>query len=84
MKRTDTGGTDWIMWDSSRNTYNVVNAYLAANLADAETTAYTNNLLDFVSNGFKIRQTASGMNASGGTYIYAAFAETPFKFSNAR
>jgi len=39
---------------------------------------------DFVSNGFKIRDTASGHNASGGTYIYMAFAENPFKNSLAR
>jgi hypothetical protein len=37
----------------------------------------------FVSNGFKVRST-SAINASGGTYIYMAFAENPFKYSLAR
>ena len=40
--------------------------------------------LDIVSNGFKIRNSAAFENANGGTYIYFAFAETPFKYSRAR
>ena len=40
--------------------------------------------IDFVSNGFKLRTTFDNMNASGGTYIYLAFAEAPFKYANAR
>jgi hypothetical protein len=37
-----------------------------------------------VANGFKIRNAQGFDNASGATYIYAAFAETPQKFSLAR
>ena len=33
--------------------------------------------IDFLSNGWKMRGTTGGMNASGGTYIYMAFAEEP-------
>ena len=40
--------------------------------------------VDFLSNGFKWRGTASGTNASGGTFVYMAFAEAPFKYANAR
>jgi len=40
--------------------------------------------LDFLSNGFKMRAGNAGDNASGGTYIFAAFAESPFKYSLAR
>ena len=40
--------------------------------------------MDSLSNGFKVRNSANGYNASGGTYIYAAFAENPFKYANAR
>ena len=57
---------------------------LFPNLSNAE---YTSNLLhvDFLSNGFKIRNATYGeTNASGGTYIFLAFAEQPFKFANAR
>jgi hypothetical protein len=40
--------------------------------------------MDYLSNGFKLRNTATGSNASGGTYIFAAFAESPFKYARAR
>jgi len=76
---------DWLLYDSARNTYNAMNTRLWANLSAAETSdsAY---LLDFVSNGFKIRTgTANvGYNNNGGNYIYMAFAENPFKYANAR
>ena len=38
----------------------------------------------FLSNGFKIKNTNTAMNASGGDYIYMAFAESPFKTATAR
>ena len=80
VKRTDTTG-DWWIWDSARNTFNVMTYYLAPNRSDAEFTA---NTIDFLSNGFKFRDSSSGWNASGGTYIYMAFAENPFRNSLAR
>jgi len=80
FKRTDTTGA-WFMEDSSRGTYNVMGPELYANLSDAETTS---NRLDFLSNGFKMRAANAGDNANGGTYIYMAFAENPFKYSLAR
>ena len=80
IKRTD--ATDyWYILDTSRNTYNVANLYLDANDSVAEGTA---TFFDILSNGFKIRATGTYENASGGNYIYMAFAETPFKFANAR
>jgi hypothetical protein len=84
VKRTDTGGAgfDWFIWDTARSTYNVASANLTANQSVAEgVTAYP---LDINSNGLKIRNSATAYNASGGTYIYAAFAESPFKYSLAR
>jgi hypothetical protein len=44
----------------------------------------TDLAFDGLSNGFKIRGTSLGINASGGTYIYACFASNPLKYSNAR
>ena len=82
VKRTDTSGTSWVINDTSRDTYNVSSLYLQANVSDAEGTL--NPTMDILSNGFKIRTTNSSWNASGGTYIVAAFAEHPFKNSNAR
>lgn len=84
IKRTDVANA-WMMYDTARNTDNVVNKYLFANAADAENTGSgSSDLVDFLSNGFKLRCTTLAENASGGTYVYAAFAESPFKFSNAR
>ena len=70
---------NWIMMDNKRSTFNVVNTYLKANSSDAEeTTTY----VDFLSNGFKCRDSDTGANASGGTYTYMAFAENPFVTSS--
>ena len=73
-KRTDTTN-NWIIQDNKRVGYNADNRILKANLTDAEQGVHE---MDFVSNGFKIRTTGLGSNASGGTYIYMAFAENPF------
>jgi len=75
-KRTD-GTGDWAMMDNKRNTFNVMNKYLKAQGNDAESTDESFNI-DAVSNGFKLRYTNSNYNASGGNYIYMAFAENPF------
>ena len=62
--------------------YNVVNGFLYPNSSAAEAAA---DGLDFLSNGFKVRRAGTtDTNASGGTYIYAAFAEFPFKYARAR
>jgi len=71
----------WYILDAKRNTYNVVDLYLMANLSNAEATY---SFGDIVSNGFKFRNTSAAINASGSTYIYMAFAENPFKYSLAR
>ena len=84
-KRTNSTGS-WGIFDTSRNTYNLSTNVLYANLADAEYTSTGAGFdnIDILSNGFKPRQTNSGINASGSTYIYAAFAENPFKNALAR
>ena len=66
-----------------RNTYNLTNTVLSPNDSGAEYTASA-SVLDLLSNGFKLRGAASGLNVSSATYIFAAFAENPFKNSNAR
>jgi hypothetical protein len=80
IKRTD-AANHWLMYDTSRDTYNVGEKWLRANATDAEATGL---YWDGLSNGFKIRVNDTASNASGGTYIYAAFAENPFKYANAR
>ncbi len=81
LKRTDSGD-DWIMVDTTRATINDAGQTLFANLTDAETDYSTQ--MDIVSNGFKLRNSGGSKNASGGIYVYFAFAETPFKYANAR
>jgi hypothetical protein len=82
IKRTDAVG-NWRVWDTSRSTYNVAAATLLPNSSGVELTTSNENF-DILSNGFKLRNSDSEQNANGGTYIYAAFAESPFKYSNAR
>ena len=81
IKRIDASGNGWNLYDNKRDTYNVADAYIQPNTSAAESTFTT---LDILSNGFKIRSNNSAYNTSGGTYIYMAFAENPFKYSNAR
>jgi len=75
IKRTDSTA-NWDMFTGEISTFNIVSDRLRANLSNAEQTGF--DRLDFVSNGFKIRNTNTTGNTSGGTYIYMAFAENPF------
>jgi hypothetical protein len=77
------GQSDWHIVDTSRNPANVANLGLWADSAIAQYTA-TNELIDIVSNGFKLRGSSNVTNASGSTFIYLAFAENPFSYSLAR
>jgi hypothetical protein len=74
--------TYWVIYDAVRDTYNGVNKELYPNDSLAESVVPRD--IDFLSNGFKIRNAGSTDNTSGATYIYAAFAESPFQFSRAR
>jgi len=82
IKRTDTGSSDWQIIDTKRDTYNASGLLLQPNLTAAESDARP--VLDILSNGFKHRNTYNVTNVSAATYIYMAFAETPFKYSLAR
>lgn len=81
IKQSSASGEHWTILDNKRNTYNVINKELYANLSNAEGSNAGNATLDFLSNGFKIRTTNAGQNTNGATYIYAAFASDPFKYS---
>jgi len=82
FKRTDSTN-HWLMLDNKRNVGNLVHKFLLANASDAEDTSNDQDT-DFTSNGFKVRNSNARNNASGGSYIYMAFAENPFKYANAR
>jgi len=74
---------EWAMFDNKRSSYNLVDDYLYADQNSAEASG-NDRELDFVSNGIKFRGPGGPINVSGRDYIYLAFAETPFKTSNAR
>ena len=83
IKLTGTAGGYWHTYDTTRNTYNPVDLMLFPNSADFEydATGYSREI-DFLSNGFKLRGSDGHVNGSY-SYIYAAFAEQPFKYSAA-
>jgi len=81
--KNSSGVANWYIYDSARSTYNVTNLNLEPNTSDAENTLTSMNV-DFVSNGFKIRGSDGDINGNGSTYIYAAFAESPFAYARAR
>ena len=80
VRRID-ASNNWRTFDAKRSTFNEVDKRLYLDTTNAESTGSD---IDFLSNGVKMRMTDSGMNASGGTYIYFAFAESSFKNSRAR
>jgi len=79
MCKRSSGTGNWQMFDSKREGYNVDNDGLQANLSNAEA---TDDDLDILSNGFKLRGSGNDLNGSGSTYIFMAFAENPFVASN--
>jgi len=76
----DVGG--WIMFDTSRDLFNVATKRLLAQSSNAEVTPGNN--IDILSNGWKERSSDGYTNASGQTFIYMAFAENPFSIALAR
>ena len=85
-KRSDSSG-NWLIDDNVTQSFNPDSNYLVADTADLEGDTTTNtagHVFDMLSNGFKMRNTNSARNASGGLYVYMAFADIPFKFANAR
>jgi hypothetical protein len=82
MFKSSSHAYTWGVSDSVRDTYNVVMGQLDPAYSVAEAT--DSRETDFLSNGFKIRQGNGERNSNGATYIYIAFAEMPFKHSNAR
>ena len=80
IKRTDASHS-WRMFDSKRNDYNTQGNYLTPDSSGAEGDTL---LIDFLSNGFKIRSNNDGINGTNSPHIYIAFAEHPFKYTNAK
>ena len=76
-KKTNAAGDSWAIFDNKRPGFNIIGNEIAANESSGEYVRTAANT-DFLSNGFKIKNTDGWHNASGSTYIYMAFAENPF------
>jgi hypothetical protein len=75
---------EWVITDNKRDGYNNDNPGLFANKNWSETTIGNITYANMYSNGFKLVSNSSEVNDTGSTYIYAAFAEHPQKYSRAR
>ena len=88
IKNRDANGFNWVLQDNKRSPFNLCDNKLNPDTNSTEQTDY--DKLDITSDGFKLKQNASGSNANAATYVYMAFAEqpggvTPFEISaNAR
>ena len=71
-KQTNTS-SNWVIVDNKRSTTNPRNKGLRPNTTDTESTVGDNMVVDFLTNGFQLKQT-SGANDNGGTFLYIAFA----------
>ena len=71
----------WSMFDNKRDPDNPVEKFLRPSGNNPDTSG--SNDIDFLSNGFKAR-TSNNPNVGTNTYIYLAFAESPFKNARAR
>jgi len=80
IKNATTGGSDWCSYDDKRLGYNVDNN-LQRILGVAQ---QTDDDVDIVSNGFKLRRSSTNFNSTGDTFVFVAFARSPFNYATAR
>ena len=80
IKKTN-GSENWKIWDNKRPGFNELNYQINANNNEAEGNS-SNNRLDLLSNGFKLRGSGDTFNSSGGNYIFMAFAAAPLVGTN--
>jgi hypothetical protein len=84
LVKAATVATSWYLVDAARGPFNVATAHLYPNVANAEDSNGAQGA-DLTATGFKVRAPGGfGWNNAGETYVFAAFAETPFKFATAR
>ena len=81
VKSVDTTAP-WVVWDTSRSTYNEANNALPWSAGNSESD-YTGYPIDIYSNGFKLKTSNATVNASG-TWIFGAWGDVPFKYNNTR
>jgi len=79
----NTTGDTWVIKDTSRSIFNGTDYELYPSSAVVEGTYSAPPIMDYLSNGFKLRSTASASNGAA-SIIFAAFAESPFRYARAR
>ena len=77
---------DWQLWNNASDPDNLMHNRIFPSNSDAATTSVNSasSQLDFFSNGVKCKWQSNDTNGDGDTYLFMAFAETPFKYANAR
>ena len=78
IKRIDSSG-GWHQYDNARSTFNPADNFLLLETNAAQDVADSNDI-DFLANGFKVRNTAAGLNGDDNEYVYCAWAFRPFKY----
>jgi len=85
LKRFNRSGDYWYIIDPVRNPYNGPGSLLLnPDRAVGESGNATTDVIDILSNGFKMRTSGGGLNGSGGEWLYLAMSENPFQFATAR
>ena len=79
IKSTTQGSTNWEFFCNTIEPFNNVGDQNYFNIANAE--ADNDHKMDWLSNGFKIKDTSGSINTSGATFLYWAIAENPFVVS---
>ena len=79
MIKNASASANWVIQDTARSAKNIATEYL---LADNSAAEGNSDIMDITSNGFKQRNTFASNNTNGATYIYFAFAESPFAANN--
>ena len=84
LKNINDGAKNWEIIDNKRPTsgQNPADDILFPDTSDAESASQTDRLVDFVSNGIKIRGNSGQLNGNGNKFIYLAFAEASLVGSN--
>ena len=82
LRAINVASDGWLMYDTARETFNVMDSVLQPHLSSAE---YSNAAfrLNVLSNGFKLRSSDNAVNGTSyDPYIYMAWGDVPFKYNN--
>ena len=82
IKRINNGDQQSPMYTSAIDLFNPAQSSIKTE--DSVAIQTNQGHLDLLSNGFKAINAEGSTNTNGGTYLFMAFAETPFKYANGR